>query len=871
MMINATIWTPAMNRFLPLSIVCLALGLQGKLAAQEPAMGQSATAPASSTNQAPAELTPPPDNAPPSTAPDQTSTTTTTTTTTSAETKPPETPKSTSTPLTPQEIARIQQQEIIRRQELVFQANDHLATAQQQEAGQNYPEARKNYLFAAEAYGTISRSTTDYAKSADGLTRVDFKLYDDALKFGDMARAKLLIDEVVKYNPNNQEANKRLAEVDHMLADPNDTTLLGNPAVTPALVKKVDEIQQLFAEAEQFRRTGQWDQAEERLKRIEGIDPYNKAAALQLERIDKAKDDYAEQARLETRDERLRQVEEKWYEPVINKDDLTSPQEGQETLVRATTFNIDQQLRSIFVSLDFSPGTTIEQATTYLSIKSKTLDPQHKGVNFIIQPEASTSAKTISLTLNNVPLGEALRYICQLANVKFKVQDYAISIVPFSQNTDDLISRTFIVQPNFVAPPSAVSTASVAATIFGGGGANGARPLPPAVAPGGTGDTGTETSADPVRAALEAKGVKFPPGASAVYTSNTGQLTIVNTADQMELIEELVNAGQAPTYMVRISTKFVEINQNDLNDLTFNTALNFLNLGGAVSTNILTASGYNTSLPGSRAISPDSIDALISPPAITSNQLYFSAFLSAAQYNLIINALSQKKSMDVLSEPFTLTKSGEQGVLEAVRVFPYPTAFDPPELETINNTGLGLVVVRTPPAVVATTPTDFKRRNIGVRLVIKPQISADNQTVDLALFPEVTEFDGFINYGSKIYVGNPDGSTSLLSNNVINQPVFDTRRINTKVLIKDGSTVVMGGLIREDLQTINDRVPFFGDLPLVGRLFQSKAVQSTKRNLIIFVSANIYRTDGELLNPPEEVDAADVLTGRASLVPAGTP
>jgi general secretion pathway protein D len=377
-----------------------------------------------------------------------------------------------------------------------------------------------------------------------------------------------------------------------------------------------------------------------------------------------------------------------------------------------------------------------------------------------------------------------------------------------------------------------------------------------------------------VRAALEQKGVKFPPGASAVYTSNTGQLTIVNTADQMELIEELVNAGQAPTYMVRISTKFVEINQNDLNDLTFNSAFNFLNprTGGAVSTTTpLTTPHFNTALPGALAIAPDSIDALIAPPATSSNQLYFRAFLDAAQYNVVINALAQKKSMDVLSEPFTLTKSGEQGVLEAVRVFPYPTAFDPPELETINNTGAGFIVVFTPPSVVATTPTDFKRRNIGVRLVIKPQISADNQTVDLALFPEVTQFDGFINYGSKIFVGNEDGTTSLLSNNVINQPVFDTRRINTKVLIKDGSTVVMGGLIREDLQTINDKVPLLGDLPLVGRLFQSKAVQSTKRNLIIFVTANIYRTDGELLNPPEQVDAADVLTGRASLVPTGTP
>lgn len=239
--------------------------------------------------------------------------------------------------------------------------------------------------------------------------------------------------------------------------------------------------------------------------------------------------------------------------------------------------------------------------------------------------------------------------------------------------------------------------------------------------------------------------------------------------------------------------------------------------------------------------------------------------LSGIQYAAVISALSQKRSFDLLSEPTALTKSGEQATMEAIRVFPYPVAFDPPELVTQTNTGATIVLaVATPPTVIATTPTDFKRRNVGVRLVIKPQITADDKTVDLSLFPEVTDFEGFVNYGSQINIGNPDGSTSLLSPNDINQPVFNTRRINTKVLIRDGSTVVLGGLIREDLRTINDKVPILGDIPLIGRLFQSKATQSEKRNLIMFVTANIYQNDGELLNPPEPVNAADVLTGHAA-------
>ena len=762
------------------------------------------------------------------------------------------------------EIRRIQQQEVIRRQELVYRADDATSVAQKAELATDYPTARQNYLFAVEAYGSISRATAHYARAAEGLTRVDFALYDDALRIGDTKRAKSLIDEVIKYNPNNRLAQQKLLATDQALANPNDTSILGNPAITPGFVSRVNLVQQLFIEAEQFRRTGQWDEAEARLKHIIAIDPYNISATKQLERIDAEKIQYADVARLETRTERLRQVEEKWAEPINNIDVTSAAQESQPNLVRSTSFGIEQILGSVFLSLDFN-NASIEEATNFLSIESKRLDPEHKGINFIIQPDASTSAKAITLSLNHVPLSEALRYVCQLANVKSKIQDYAISIVPFTQNTDDLISRTFNVQPSFVTPPSASTTIDSASSGFFT-----KRPIAtnPNINPVSSGGEGGDT----VRQALEAKGVKFAPGGSAVYTPTTGQLTVVDTADQMELLEELVNAGQAPTLMVRIATKFVEINQTDLNDLTVNTAFNLFANGsttiGVEKQQILAGSSFSTALPGSRGIASDSIDALISPQTTNLNTFNFRGFLSGFQYNVFLDALSQKKSADLLNDPAVLVKSGEQGTLEAVRVFPYPIAFDPPELVSQTNTSTTLSVpVVNPPVVIATTPTDFKRRNVGTRLVIKPQIASDNQTVDLSLFPEVTQFDGFINYGSVINIGNPDGSTSLLSTNDLNQPVFDTRRVNTKVLIKDGSTVVLGGLIREDLQTVNDRVPVLGDIPLLGRLFQSKATQSIKRNLIIFVTANIYRNDGELLNPPEAGDAVGILTGHSTLAP----
>ena len=74
------------------------------------------------------------------------------------------------------------------------------------------------------------------------------------------------------------------------------------------------------------------------------------------------------------------------------------------------------------------------------------------------------------------------------------------------------------------------------------------------------------------------------------------------------------------------------------------------------------------------------------------------------------------------------------------------------------------------------------------------------------------------------------------------QPIFSVRDISTKVTIWDGATLVMGGLTREEVKKVNDKVPFFGDIPLLGRLFRSKGESAQKRNLLIFVTANLVNT-----------------------------
>ena len=105
------------------------------------------------------------------------------------------------------------------------------------------------------------------------------------------------------------------------------------------------------------------------------------------------------------------------------------------------------------MSLSFTKA-SLDDAARFLNEESKRLDPGHRGINFIFMPGVADAAKPVTLTLDNVPMAVALRYICQLANVKCKVQEYGVTFLPITASTEDLVTRTFNVPPNFVEAPA---------------------------------------------------------------------------------------------------------------------------------------------------------------------------------------------------------------------------------------------------------------------------------------------------------------------------------------------------------------------------------------------------------------------------------
>jgi general secretion pathway protein D len=508
----------------------------------------------------------------------------------------------------------------------------------------------------------------------------------------------------------------------------------------------------------------------------------------------------------------------------------------------------------------------------------------------------------ITLNLSNVPLYEALRYVATLAGLKVKVEPFAVSLVPLSEPTDVLEQREFKVPPGFITGVTGeAEPEAVAGRQLNTGGARLSARLG-------------------AKEFLESQGINFPPGTSANFNAGTSRLVVRNTAENLDLIESLVDAamGAQPT-QVEIEAKFVEISQNNLKELGFDWALGPFSIGDsglASSGGTIIPQGQAAQWPfvnpatgqviggdsitsGLRsgsgtgpdaAVSINSLNALLARNAGIGGGVgpapgFFSisGVFTNPQFQMVIRALNQKKGVDLMAAPKVTTKSGEKATINISREFPYPETYAPPQVP--QNTGGGTVAVggvvqEQDPVVTPSFPQDFVTRQLGVNLVVEPVVGPDGYTIDLKLSPEVVDFDGFVNYGSPILApqrnlvggaanlalnplnvlnANQFFTPTLLTDNVINQPIFSVRKVTTDVSIWDGQTVALGGLIREDVQKVNDKVPVLGDIPYAGALFRSEVDQKIKQNLIVFVTARLMDAAGQPLRPEDDTDQEEIV------------
>jgi general secretion pathway protein D len=875
---------------------------------------------------------------------------------------------------TPDSVA---EREVHRRQAGITQGEAALARGQAAMKAKDYAAAHEEFRTAIMYLPDAVVSGKAHDEAVEGFCKSGVILAEARIAEGRYADAEAILSEILsdRYDPKCRSAQELYSH----LRQPG----YFNKTMSPTFIEKVEQVKQLLTEADGFYNSGRYDLAMKRYDQVLALDPYNTAARKGQEKINNTKYKYGEEAYNETRSRQLWQVEKAWEQPVRRYGQTGEPVGIGSQKGLGGTAQITNKLNTIIIPRIEFRDATIREAIDFLREQSEENDTSgtgKRGVDIVLRmvplgqvaappppvapvgspvpptttapgapaaagaPAGGTTPGTrpaaatrpvvpvsneprITITLNQIPLGEALRYIANQAGLKVKVEPYAVSIVPMSEQSHDLITKRYHVPPEFFGGPLDVGYYLAAGGAGGQSAGQGGSAQPAPVAENviqkeavsyqtssgvGTGAgassqsnlvQGTSTTRQHLlndrqlvgradaRTMLLSMGVDFPPDASATFWPHTGVLIVRNTQDNLDMVDALVDqANASQPKQVEIESKFVEINQNNLKELGFDWLLGPFSINGKVFGSGGTAGngapvnaanfpfidpvtnqpiGQNPVTSGNRngdfAISANALDALLVPglgqaAGAAPGIFGLAGVFTNPQFQVVIRALNQKKGIDLLSAPKVTTKSGQRAIIEVVREFRYPKTYTPPQVPSIGTTTTtGSQVV--PVVVTPTTPQDWETRNTGVTLEVEPVVGGDTTTIDLNLVPQVVEFEGFINYGSPIFavgvstVSTRGISTSipvLLTQNVINQPVFSTRKVTTSVSVWDGQTVVLGGLMREDVQKVEDKTPIIGDIPLIGRAFRTNVDQHVKKNLIIFVTARVVTPSGLAFNPEEE-------------------
>lgn len=351
--------------------------------------------------------------------------------------------------------------------------------------------------------------------------------------------------------------------------------------------------------------------------------------------------------------------------------------------------------------------------------------------------------------------------------------------------------------------------------------------------------------------------VNFPDGTKAIFQPEDNILFVRNTLANLSRLEAILDAtgvlkDSGETDQVEIEAKFVEVSEGALEELGFQW--NFTDPVGGSTYEVrdgpsgLFADALRGSPTGNSPELPFPVpreqgDGFIPASGAgsafriedTFNTLPASVTLSSTDFDIVISALDQSTGADVLSAPRVLTKSGEEATIRVGERHFYPTVF---EGNASQATMLNI------------SYEDFEETLLGVELSVTPEVDGDQ--IELGLHPIITELAGWQEYlmapADSIYNHRQDlvGQRYRHDPVVAKLPIYKTREIETSVRIADGSTIGMGGLISEKLESFDDRVPILGDIPFLGRLFRNEGERAVKYNMLIFVKATKVDPNGRV-------------------------
>lgn len=599
--------------------------------------------------------------------------------------------------------------------------------------------------------------------------------------------------------------------------------------------ERLDRSQELLRTARLQREAGQLEQAHSSVAQVLAREPDHPharrlMAALEAELL-KAR---AEAPRRDTRDTLLDAVARSWTLPQASVQDSPAAQAAEESPLKA-------RLEAIViprVSFEDAPlGTVLDT----LALMSEDDPAAEGGLNLVLLNPRAEEPR-VTMTLRQLDLARVLDFITESVDYFYELERDAVVVRPLRGMPGGLRTEVFALPRS--TQIRLIGVSAIPETLPGG---RFGAPRSP------SGDEDPVRLAEALRQFWERAGVSFERVEGAGLAVADGQLIVTQTPRNLRRIGDILRQYSS-IKQVEIEARFLEVSLGDLEELGVNWQVTLdanragedqlqssnrslesaFTVGGSGRAINVTGTADALNLPQPVPVLPEGLDLATGAGDLAR----ITGVIGSADVEVLLRALERETGNDLLSAPKITVLSGKTAEIVVAQEFRYPQRFADTEASVgRGDSDAGSAGV----AITAGTPRDFTVRNIGVEMEVTPTVEQDG-SISLVLAPQVTEFDGFVEYGG--------ASVAIASNTTVTvpsgflQPIFSVRRIKTEVTIFNGATVVMGGLTREQVVHVEDKVPVLGDLPVLGGLFRSEGRSSEKRNLLIFVTARLVGQGG---------------------------
>jgi len=333
---------------------------------------------------------------------------------------------------------------------------------------------------------------------------------------------------------------------------------------------------------------------------------------------------------------------------------------------------------------------------------------------------------------------------------------------------------------------------------------------------GGYGGSSGANQLSALQARLQASGfMKYPESVRIMPDSRTNALLIMASREDMMRLEELVKQLDAQLPQVLIEVIIGEVTLNDEYEVGVDLVQRILR-GGQIKTYGGTRTRSDTTAAKPLDLTTAAVGSTPAGAAVSSALTYFATF-QGLRLDAVLRLLASDKKFRVLSTPIIQTMHNQQGSIIVGESRPVITA----SLSSVST-------VTSTSQVANALQSNVEYKDIAISLTVTPRVNPD----------------GYVTMDIDQKVDDLGGTANISGSDL---PIITKREAKSSVMVKDQNTIILGGLIKQSKQLDTTKVPFLGDIPLLGALIRDKHTVNVRNELIVFIRPTVLRDDAAAL------------------------